>query len=454
MTAGAAGSAGPRTVVQAAAAIRDGNLSPVALAEEAVAAATKHAHLNAVAYLDVDAALAAARQLEREAVAGRFRGQLHGVPVTLKELYAVAGVPIRAGTRAPLPPLAANADGDATAVARLRAAGALVLATTNMVEIALGITGENPWTGDVRNPFDPARQPGGSSSGAAVAVATGIGLASLGTDTAGSIRIPAALCGVVGVKPTHGLVPLDGALPLSPTCDHGGPLTRTVADARLLLDVLTNGALGESRAPERPWVLGVPRDHLAGALSAPVRDAFEQLLDRAAAAGAQVVDVTPAYLGDALAAYTPLVRAEAAYVHRAALATRPEGFSPRVRAVLDQGRTVSAGDYLAGRQARRDVRAGLAATFDQVDALVLPTVPVPAPPLGAEEVEVEVGRISHRDAFLHLTVAFSFAGVPAVSLPYAVVDGLPLGVQVVAAAGADRRALDVAAWLERRTLVR
>ena len=447
--------AGHRTLGQAAAAVRGGALSPVTLVEEAMAAAVEHQHLNAIAHLDVDAALTAARELEQEAAAGRFRGPLHGVPVTVKELYAVAGVAIRAGTRAPLPQLTANANDDATCVARLRAAGALVLATTNMVEIALGITGENSWTGDVRNPYDPTRQAGGSSSGAAVAVATGIGLAALGTDTAGSIRIPAALCGVVGVKPTHGLVPLDGALPLSPTCDHGGPLARTVTDARLLLDVLTEGAVtGSPPSPSGPWVLGVPRDHLRGALDAPVREEFEQLLERAAAAGAQVVDITPAHLDDALTVYTPLVRAEAAYVHRGALVTHPEGFSPGIRTVLEEGRAVPAVRYLAARQARRDLRAGLAATFERVDALVLPTTPVPAPPLGPQEVQVESGRVSHRDAFLHLTVAFSFAGVPAVTLPYAVVEGLPLGVQVVTAAGADRRALDVAAWLEGRTLER
>lgn len=440
----------PGGLCAAAAALRAGEVRATELLAQAVAAAEAATALNAFAWLDADGARGQAARCDAAAARGEWRGPLHGIPVTVKELFAVAGVTVRAGSRAPLPPLAPGPGGDAAAVARLRAAGAVLLGTTNMVEVALGITGENPHTGDVHNPHDPARQPGGSSSGAAVAVAVGAGLAGLGTDTGGSVRIPAALCGVVGVKPSRGRVPLDGALPLSPTCDHAGPLAGSVADAAVVLSVLTAGAVGaagaDPRRVDRPR-LGVPRRYLEGALAPGVRAAFEAWLGAAADRGASVVDADPADLDQAPAAYTPLVRAEAAWVHRAALAADPGVFGAAVRGPLLAGREISAVDYLDRRAARARVRAGLAAALRGVDALVLPATPVPAPLLGATTVELESGPAPHRDAFLRLTVPFSLAGVPVVAVPAGRVDGLPVGVQVVTAYGDDDRALDLAAWL-------
>ncbi|MGH8867184.1 MAG: amidase family protein, partial [Actinomycetes bacterium] len=181
-------------VVQAAEAVRRGETTPSDLVAEALAVTERATALNVFAHLDAEHAHAQASRLTEEARRGEYRGPLHGVPMTVKDLFSVDGVQMRGGTRAPLP-AGLGAGGDAVAVARLRDAGAVVLGTTNMVEIALGIHGENPWTGDVCNPYDPACQTGGSSSGSAAAVAIGAGLASLGSDTAGSVRIPAALCG-------------------------------------------------------------------------------------------------------------------------------------------------------------------------------------------------------------------------------------------------------------------
>ena len=223
------------TLLSALRALRRGQTDPVELTEVALRCAEERRSHNAIATLTDRAARDRARELRAEP---EPVGPLHGMPVTVKDLFAVRGTTMRAGTGAPLPAELTGSQTEALAVARMRAAGAIVLGTTNMVEIAMGITGENPVTGDVGNAHDPARQSGGSSSGSAVAVALGVGLASLGSDTAGSIRIPAALNGVVGLKPSYRMVPLDGALALSVTCDHGGPLTRTVADARLMLSVL------------------------------------------------------------------------------------------------------------------------------------------------------------------------------------------------------------------------
>jgi aspartyl-tRNA(Asn)/glutamyl-tRNA(Gln) amidotransferase subunit A len=431
-------------LAEVAAAVRAGTVSPIELVDQALDAADRFRHLNALAEVHADEARALAVRRTEEASTGRVRGALHGIPITVKDLFVVDGFRLCAGTRASLPPLGNQ---EATAVRRLRDAGAIVFATTNMVEIALGIRGENPWTGDVRNPHDPRRQPGGSSSGSAVAVATGIGLASLGTDTGGSLRIPASLCGVATIKPSIGAVPTDGVLPLSPTCDHVGPLARSVTDAAYLLDVLT----GRSPRPidaVAPRRVGVPRASLAGRLGLEVRAAFEALLEQLHGSGVEVVNVEPVDLGLAEQAYAQVVRPEAARIHRVALENSPESFSPSVRDALLVGRAMSDADYAQGRQLASRVRAGIDATLDDVDAMLLPATPVPAPLLGTAEVTVESGPMPHRDALIPLTLTSNLAGVPVACLPFAWIDGLPVGLQVVAARGHDRRALSHARWLE------
>ncbi|MEO7410650.1 MAG: amidase [Sphingomicrobium sp.] len=221
-----------RTMGEAISAIGAGQVTADALVRQALDKMTAHASLNAIAEAGADQALATARELDKQQAAGVPGGPLHGIPITVKDLFQVTGFDTRAGTRAQLPAL-----GTSAAVARLQGAGAIIVAKANMHEIALGLTGENACTGDVRNPHDPERQSGGSSSGSAVAVAAGMGLASLGTDTGGSLRVPAALCGITAFKPTHGLVPLDGALPLSPTCGRAGRLA--TCNARSVTRCLT-----------------------------------------------------------------------------------------------------------------------------------------------------------------------------------------------------------------------
>lgn len=434
----------PTSLVEAANAVRAGRLTPVQLTREALARVERFAGLNAIAHVDAKRALEEAERLARDAAHGRFAGPLHGIPLTVKDLYNVRGMPTRCGARATMPAITPD---EAPAVARLRAAGAVILAKTNMVEIALGTTGENVWTGDVCNPHDPSRMSGGSSSGSAVATAVGIGFGSLGSDTAGSIRIPAAWCGVAGFKPTFGRVPLDGALALCWSCDHAGPLAPRVVDCAVMYGVLSgdphpiaSGGAGEFR-------LGVPRRYLEGALGAGVRAAFDTLLACARDAGATLVDVEPVYVEHGVAAFVPL-RAESAIVHRAAIEAEPERFSPFVRAELERGMRVTAVDYLDGLRMQRLVRDGMSECLKTVDAMVLPTVPVPAPPRGNTEVELESGAVPQRTAVLHLTRPFALAGVPTVSVPFARVDGLPIGLQVVTDLGRDHRALEVAAWIE------
>lgn len=436
----------PQTLLEATEAVRAGETSASALTEAAIARALETAAFNAFAVLDADGARAQAARLDRQAT----RGALHGIPITVKDLFNVAGLATRAGTAAPLPLEFQAPTVDASAVSRLRSAGAVILGKVNLHEIALGITGENAQTGDVENPIDPARQAGGSSSGGAVSVALGAGYGSLGSDTGGSLRIPASFCGVVGFKPGFGLIPLTGALPLSVTCDHAGPLARNVADAHALFEILAQRNLPlRSLEHLRDLRIGVPRAWLEGRLGVDVRRDFEALLLHLRDAGATVLDVTPTDLELAGAAYTPIVRAEAAFTHRAALQSDPALFG--VREALEAGMRLSAGAYLEARGLRRRVRAGLETSLREVDALVLPAAPLPAPLRGTQTVQLESGARAHRDAFIELTLPFSLVGVPALSLPFTRVDCLPVGLQVITAKGNDALALEIGAWLERRS---
>ena len=434
-----------RTIQEAKAALDAGQVTAEALVLQALDAISKYRSLNAIAELGLEQALETARERDREQAAGLQRGPLHGIPITVKDLFEVRGFSTRAGTRAELEALAPS-----TAVARLQGAGAIVIAKANMHEIALGLTGENEWTGDVKNPHDAERQSGGSSSGSAVCVAVGAGLASLGTDTGGSIRVPAALCGITGFKPTHGLVPLDGALSLSATCDHAGPLARNVADARLVTEVLTGRSLPFFALHEPRF--GVPASYLDGRLTTKMREAFEAMLDQIETAGAVLTAVVVPDLELTHQAYTPLVRAEAAHVHRYALAVSPEDFSPPVRKALEAGAAMPVSEYREARAQRRRVIEGLRQAFgaQAFDALILPTTPSPALRRRETLVELESGTMLHRDAQLALTAPFSMAGMPVAAIPFDSIDGLPVGIQLVTDLVKDALALNLASWTERR----
>ena len=432
------------TIIEIAESIGRQTTRAQALIESAQRQAARAADLNPIAYVDWPAALDEARRLDAQARAGGRRGPLHGIPVSIKDLFAVRGMPTQAGTRAQLPALGRD---EATLVSRLREAGALVFAKTNMHEIALGATGENRWTGDVKNPFDPERQSGGSSSGAAVAVATGIGAAGIGSDTGGSVRIPAAFCGITGFKPSYGAIPLDGALPLSWTCDHAGPLARCVDDCAALFEVMARRRVAHGAAGRRPR-LAVPHAWLAGRLQPAVREAFARVLETLAKEQAEIVAVAAPTLALAWQCYTPIVRAEAAWVHRAALDAGASGFSGMVLPALEAGRALAARDYIDALKLRERVRADLDAGLAGVDALILPTSAVLPPLRGQEQIDVEGGRTTVREAVLGQTLPFSLCGLPTLTLPVGLVEGLPMGLQAVGRRGADAALLALGRWLE------
>lgn len=443
-----------RSIAESAAGMAAGQDHAEALLDQAQERAGRAADLNALAHIDWDAARAMARERDAQARTGAPLGPLHGVPVSIKDLFNVRGMPTRAGTRAALHELPSQ---EASLVTRLRDAGAVIFAKTNMHEIAMGATGENRWTGDVRNPFDPKRQSGGSSSGSGVAVATGIGLASIGSDTGGSVRIPAAFCGVTGFKPTFGAIPLDGALNMSWTCDHAGPLANSVADCALLYEVMSGRSAAHGKVARAPR-LAVPAGWLRGRLHPAVREHFEPRCAELRAAGAEIVEVATPLLGGASAAYTAIARPEAAWIHRRQLEAGGEGFSDLVLPALEAGRQLSAQDYVGAMRERERIRAELDAILADFDALLLPSSAALPPLRGQLEIDVEGGRLAVREAVLGQTLAFSLCGLPSLTVPAGLVADvygagtppLPAGLQLVGRMDGDAALLALGAWVEEK----
>ena len=399
--------------------------------------------LNAFTAVLEAAAAAQADAAGREIASGRYRGPLHGVPISVKDLIDVAGVPTTAASRVPGgPPPAA----DAAAVGRLREAGAILIGKCNLHEFAFGTTGEDSAFGPARHPLDPGRSPGGSSSGSAVSVAAGMAWASIGTDTGGSIRIPAAACGLVGLKPTFGEVSCDGVVPLAPSLDHVGPLARCVADARLVLRAL------RPAAPVRPAAcdpvtrrLGCPRPFFFDQLDPAVRETFEGALGRLRDAGWELRDTPIRHAEDTPAVCLHLVLPEAAAAHAYGLDHHADRYSADVRLRLELGRYVLGEDYVRAQRGREVLAASVDAALTGCDALVLPALAVPAPRLGADAVDIDGRSEPLRPLMLRLTQLFNATGHPAISIPCGPTsDGLPCGLQLVGLRNRTDHLLDVA----------
>jgi aspartyl-tRNA(Asn)/glutamyl-tRNA(Gln) amidotransferase subunit A len=433
------------TIVSAAAALRAGRITAADLVERSLAAiANDHERTNAFVTVDAEGAREAARHVDRERARQIDRGPLHGIPISLKDLIDAAGVVTTAGSRV-LHDRVAPAD--ATVVARLREAGAIVIGRTNLHEFALGTTGEDSAFGAVRHPLDATRIAGGSSGGSAAAVAAGMGLGSIGTDTGGSVRIPAAACGVVGLKPSFGEVPTDGVIPLSVSLDHVGPIARTVQDAAWLFAVLAG------RPPALLAVrllTGVRLGRLTGyfgrPLEAAVNDAVQTALDRLARQGATLDEVGIDGAGIA-ETYTRIVLPEGAHCHAPYLDVRADRYSPTVRARFLDGRRVLATEYLAARDRRAPLRRMIDEALHGRDALVLPTLPLVAPVAGTRTPDVGGELLDIRVAMLKHTQLFNLTGHPAISIPVPAA-GLPVGLQIVGSLGRTEELLSIAAACE------
>ena len=389
--------------------------------------------LNAFILVMADQARAQAREADLELAAGRDRGPLHGVPISIKDLFDVRGTPTTAASRVRD---GQTAERDAPAIAHLRQAGAVFVGKTNLHEFALGTTSEDSAFGPVRNPHDVTRSPGGSSGGSGASIVAGMALASLGSDTGGSIRIPAAACGTVGLKPTSGEVSAEGVVPLSRTLDHVGPLALSVVDAYNVYCALVGNATPRplAAAPVNSLRLAVPRPYFCDLLDDEVRARFDEALERLRAAGARIHDTAIRHANELGTIYLHICLADAAAYHATMLEQRSDRYTTPVRLRLEMGRHILAEDYVRALRGREALRREVDAALADHDALVMPTLPIPAPVLGASTVQIAGSTEPVRNMMLRLTQLFNVTGHPAISLPCGqTASGLPCGIQLAGA---------------------
>lgn len=429
------------TLARAADEMRSGVLSPVELTEFSLKRIDQlNPTINAILTVSREQALREARDAEDRIKTGRYLGPLHGIPIAIKDIFETAGIRTTAGSKILTNHVPAT---DAVCVRKLREHGAVIIGKTNLHEWALGVTNNNPHFGPTRNPWALDRVPGGSSGGSAAAVAAGMCLGSLGTDTGGSIRIPSSACGIVGLKPTRGLVSLRGVIPLSWSLDHAGPMAVTVEDCALLLDVISGYDPDDPESAARPTAgsyLESIRDPIEGLrIALPTNYFFESADDdvrRAVHDAAKVLEKVGGYVSeisyrdvqeDAKAAGIVLL-VEAAAIHHRDMLERKSEIGSDVAERLEKGQQASVVEYAYAKRAQATKYRVRARFFEEFDLLISPTLAIePSPILGTDAVKAA-------KELTRLTCPFNLAGLPAISIPCGFSrNGLPIGLQLVAA---------------------
>lgn len=449
---------------QLAASVQRREQSARALADQALAAAEgKQERFRAFIKLTPDFAREQARQVDRWVAQGR-KLPLAGVPFAVKDLVDVSGVPTTAGS----PGFAGRVPTEhATIVRRLIEAGAVCIGKLNMHECAFGFTGENPHFGDCRNPWDAQRITGGSSSGSAAAVALDICSFTIGSDSGGSIRLPAALCGVVGLKPTYGRISRAGGIPLAWTLDHLGLLARSAEDVASVLQVLAGRDPADETSSNRPVPdysaelekplrglrCGIPRAEFFRDVDPEVLAAVEEAIREFAKLGATLIDVPLPHLNGVLGAHRAIIFTEASSYYRPILAERGEKIGDGIRPLLEAGMFVSGVDYLQAQRVRRVVRQAWAGLFGRVDLLLTPTVPMTAPRFGEQSVRLPSGDVPAVTACLGNSLPFNLSGHPALSIPCGFSAArLPIGLQLVGRPFEEATLLRLAHHYQQHTL--
>jgi aspartyl-tRNA(Asn)/glutamyl-tRNA(Gln) amidotransferase subunit A len=416
--------------------------------------------LNAFLTIVADEARSQARAAERAIRRGNGSGPLCGIPISLKDNFWTRGIRSTAGSR-----ILANfvPDENSEVAIRLARAGAILLGKTNMHEFAYGITNENPHYGPVHNPWDRERISGGSSGGSAVAVATGMGFASMGTDTGGSIRIPASLCGIVGLKPTYGLVSVAGVVPLAETLDHAGPLARNVTDLCIMLQAVAGKYPKGARAPDhrklrkstpRRFRLGWPKEYFFDRVDVELRQAIDAAGKTLESLGARIEEVSLAHLAESVEPSTNIAMAEATRYHESQgyFPMRAAEYGEDVRKRLEMGREVRAVDYLNAFAMKREIEKEFQAAFACVDAIIAPALPIAAPRIGENELMIEGEKETVRSALVRLNRPANLTGDPAISIPCGFTPaGLPIGLQLIGPKWSEARLLAIALAYEDAT---
>ncbi len=443
--------------------IRNGDLSPVDLVRICLDGIKKmNPALSAFITVSEEQTLyKQALMCEEEIKQGDYRGSLHGIPFSIKDVFYAKGVRCTAGSK-----ILANyiPKENAPVITKLKKAGAILIGTNNLNEFASGITGINPFYGSSNNPWDKSRISGGSSGGSAVAVATGMSFFSLGTDTGGSIRVPASLCGVVGFKPTYGLISKHNVIPLSPSLDHVGCITRSVWDAAAVLECIVGGNVLDSASEakkkvssytkiiegkrDKKNVIGIPLKYFFDVLSPEVERLFYNFIE-------SISEYTIIYqekinlcnTSKYFKSWRDIRLAEAAEVHLRWLKTRFEDYGTEVRNLLLEGTKISAVDYIKSRGLAKEIRGEFMSILqNKVDALIVPTTIIPAPKFEEETVNVDDNiTLKTREALLRNTIIFNSTGLPTISIPIGLTnDGLPVGAQIIGAAYDEGLVLSIA----------
>lgn len=428
------------SIPELGAAYRSGTLSPVAVTRQALERiAERDGKLNSFITVLSERSLERAAMAERELRAGRDRGPLHGVPIAIKDLVDMAGVPTTFASRAGSPK---HPTEDAPVIRRLEAAGAVILGKTNLLEYAYGAV--HPDFGQTNNPLDPNRTSGGSSGGSAAAIGAGFCFAALGTDTGGSIRIPAAYCGVVGLKPTFDLVDTTGVQALSWSLDHVGPLARSCGDAALLLEGMTGQRFPVTPIDLKGLRLGVVYHQGAERFLEPeVTARFEEVLQKLRAFGAVVKPVSVAGMEHAGEALLALIEPEASVIHAHLIEAEPEKFGPVTRQQIEAGFKVPATAYLQALRMQADLKIRFTSLFEEVDALLSPAVPWVAP---AEDPALEGDGGAGEMLY---SAIYNLTGLPALVLPMGLgAAGMPVGLQIASPWQSETMLLSLGAAIE------
>jgi aspartyl-tRNA(Asn)/glutamyl-tRNA(Gln) amidotransferase subunit A len=449
------------SIEEAARLLRRKTISALELTEAALAQIARlNPELNAFITVTADHARRAAKIADREISRKRRRGPLQGVPVSLKDNIWTRGIRTTVGSKhlAGYVPAA-----DSKVAARLAQAGAILVGKTNLHEFAWGVTTENPWFGAARNPWSRDRIPGGSSGGSGVAVAAGMGVASVGTDTGGSIRIPSALCGVVGLKPTFGLVSLQGVFKLADSMDHAGPIARSVTDACILLEAIAGDwpkAFPRPdyrklrRAKPKKFTIGWSKEYFFEDVDTEVMDAVSAAVKTLRLLGGRVEEISLPSLNEMTGPSTVIAVAEATRYHESwgFFPARASEYSSDLRERLESGLGVRAVDFLAAAEQRRDMLREFEEAFEQVDVIVAPTTPIVAPKMGTKEVTIAGKTEPLRAALLRMNRPANYTGHPAISVPCGFTrEGLPAGLQLIGPRWGEAQLLSIALAYEDAT---
>jgi aspartyl-tRNA(Asn)/glutamyl-tRNA(Gln) amidotransferase subunit A len=450
----------PVTIREAAEALRARQFSSVELTTAALARIARlNATLRTFITVTAEAALKQAARADAELAGGRDRGPLHGIPVAVKDLFFTRGVRTTAGSLLYRDFVPGH---DAAVVERLERAGAVMMGKTNMHELAYGITSANPHFGAVRNPWNVEHSPGGSSGGSGAAVAAGMVYAAMGSDTGGSIRIPASFCGTVGLKPTYGRVSRYGAFPLAWSLDHMGPLARSVRDAAVVFDAIAGHDRRDAASSRHPVVdtvpevgcsirgvrIGFPENFFFERLDADVESSVRGAFARAESLGAVAVPVRLPDMEAVAAVGRVILLCEASALLEPHLHKRGQ-FGADVLALLDQGRLLAATDYIQAQRLRKKMQREFAAVWREVDCLIAPATPTPAPRVGDHKVRLGGREEDIRILTTRLLRGFNLLGLPSLGMPCGLsAAGLPVGLQIVGPAMEEALILRVGAAME------